>query len=227
MYKPFPIVALCLLSCGHDTSRQTQISQAIDTVPEVRLDSNYPGKDAFDWDWEKPTEKIVLSSTIIKYIAKGHEPIDTFAGDINEDNLKDLVVVTGILKEDSLRYKNGDLPRHLLIFLGQKNNQYKFSFRNEKVIPCIGCCGMTDPYGGMSVKKGQIVINEYCASNWKSISEYRFLYNPKLNDWLLDTIISESYAFDHEYYNLDTTTKKDFGKVSIKTFVMYKDDERF
>lgn len=216
-----------MLSCGLETAKPKHSVELKDTIPEVRLDSNYHTKDAFDWNWDWPTEKVVLPPNISKYIAKGHEPIDTVTGDINEDNIRDLVLVTGIIKEDSLRYENGknQLPRHLLVFLGQKDSRYKFSFRNTKIVPCINCCGMTDPYNGMSIKKGQITINEYCASNWKSISEYRFRYSSKLNDWLLDTVVNESYAFDHDYYELDTTTKKDFGIISLRTHVMYDDDE--
>jgi hypothetical protein len=202
------------------------VPTVIDTVPKVRLDSAYPGHEAFNWDWERPTEKIKLSSSITKYIKKGQEPIDTFSGDINNDNILDLILVTGIIGEDSLRFSGIDLPRELLIFTGQVNNIYKFLFKNPKAIPCGNCCGMSDPYGGMTIKKGQITINEYCASNWKSISEYRFRYNTKLADWLLDTVVTESYAFDHDYYNLDTTTQKDFGKKSLRRFIMYKDDEK-
>jgi len=136
-----------------------------------------------------------------------------------------LVVVTGKPREDTLRFNSPNLPRHLLVFLGQKDGGYRFLFRNEKAIPCVNCCGMTDPYAGMSIKKGRLTINEYCASNWKSISEHRFRYAPKLHEWLLDTVVTETYAFHYEHYELDTTTRRDFGKVSLKTFVMYKDQD--
>lgn len=158
-------------------------------------------------------------------MAKNQEPIDTLSGDLNEDDIPDFVVVTGTSKEDSLQFSSHNLPRHLLVFLGRGNGDYDFLFRNEKAIPCINCCGMTDPYAGMSIKKGQLIINEYCASNWKSISEHRFRYVPNLHDWLLDTVVTEAYAFDYEHYGLDTMTKKDFGHVSLKAFVMYKDED--
>ena len=206
--------------------KQRQSVKIKDSVPEVRTDSAYPGHETFNWDWKRPTEKIILSSSITKYIKKGQEPIDTFSGDINNDKILDLILVTGIIGEDSLRFSGIDLPRELLVFAGQRNNSYKFLFKNPNAIPCGNCCGMSDPYGGMTVKLGQIIINEYCASNWKSISEYRFSYNTRLSDWLLDTVITESYAFDHKYYTLDTTTKKDFGEKSLRYFIMYKDEEK-
>lgn len=197
-----------------------------DTLTEEQNDAPYPGHEAFNWNWKRPTEKILLSASITKYIKKGQEPIDTFSGDINNDNIPDLVLVTGIIGEDSLRFSGIELTRELLVFAGQGNKIYKFLFKNSKAIPCGSCCGMTDPYVGMTVNKGQIIINEYCASNWKSISEYRFRYNPKAADWLLDTIVTESFAFNHDHYNLDTATQKNFGKKSLRTFIMYEDEEK-
>jgi hypothetical protein len=233
MNKLLVIFLFFLFSCGHESIKQRQSTKIKDTIPTlkdtvniVRLDSAYPGHEAFNWNWERPTEKIILSSFITKYIKKGQEPIDTFLGDINNDNILDLLLVTGIIGEDSLRFSKIDLPRELLVFTGKDNKSYKFLFKNPKAIPCRNCCGMSDPYAGMAIKNGQIIINEYCASNWKSISEYRFRYNTKLADWLLDTVVHESYAFDHEYYNLDTTTQKDFGKKSLRRFVIYEDDEK-
>ncbi|WP_046367246.1 hypothetical protein [Flavihumibacter petaseus] len=184
-------------------------------------------KGAFTWLSGREQHEITLPDSLAKYIARGHEAIDTVTGDINEDNINDLVLVTGLINEDSLRYESGpiNLPRHMLIFMGYKNNQYHFSFRNKKAIPCITCCGMSDPYCGMTVHKGWIVLQTYCGSNCKSLSEHRFRYYPKAKDWLLDSVISESYCFYYEQYELDTLTRKDFGKVSLKTFVLYEDEE--
>jgi hypothetical protein len=189
----------------------------VDTVPD------HPN--AFNWDWERPKEKIILPTELTRYITKGQEPIDSFIGDINADNLLDLIIVSGLVNEDSLRFAGVDMPRELLLFIGLPNDRYQLACKNKKAIPCGGCCGMSDPYAGMSVKKGGFTINEYCASNWKSIAEYRFHYRPLLKDWLLDTVIRESYAFYYEYYEVDTTTQKDFGKKSIRKFVMYEDTD--
>ncbi|HEV8271684.1 MAG TPA: hypothetical protein VGQ04_10305, partial [Chitinophagaceae bacterium] len=148
MNKLLTIFLFFLFSCGYESMKQKQsakirdtVPTVIDTVPKVRLDSAYPGHEAFNWDWERPTEKIKLSSSITKYIKKGQEPIDTFSGDINNDNILDLILVTGIIGEDSLRFSGIDLPRELLIFTGQVNNIYKFLFKNPKAIPCGNCCG--------------------------------------------------------------------------------------
>jgi hypothetical protein len=225
MHKLSFIIAILLLSCGQETvNKQKSASLQTDTIKQY-ADTTSQVKDAFHWNWSRPKGKILLPASITASIAKGQEPIDTLSGDLNEDGITDLVLVTGLPKEDSLQFSKHTLPRHLLVFSGRENGDYAFAFRNEKAIPCIGCCGMTDPYAGMSIRKGQLIINEYCASNWKSISEHRFRYAPKLHDWLLDTVVTETFAFHYEHYELDTTTKKDFGNVSLKTFVMYKDED--
>jgi hypothetical protein len=225
MLRLFLIIAILFASCAQPSDVKPKMGPVrIDTL-KSGLDSASEEKDAFHWDRTPRKDSIALPADFTKYIGKGHVAIDTARCDLNDDGIADLAVVTGEAKEDSLRFSDYDMPRHLLVFLGEVNGNYRFAFRNTKAIPCINCCGMSDPYGGFTVAKGTLVINEYCASNWKNISEYRFHYKPRLNDWLLDTVVTESYSFNYENYALDTTTKKNFGKVSLKTFVMYKDDE--
>jgi hypothetical protein len=83
---------------------------------------------------------------------------------------------------------------------------------------------MTDPFGGIAIKNGQILITGYCASNCKGISEYMFRFLPEKNSWYLDKIIEESYCFDYEDYSIDTMTRRDFGEISLKTFDINKED---
>ncbi len=128
MNKLLPIFLFFIFSCGHESMKQKQSAKTKDTVHQVRLDSAYPGHEAFNWDWKRPTEKILLSSSIAEHIKKGQEPIDTFSGDINNDNILDLILVTGIIGEDSLRFSNIDLLRELLVFAGKGNNTYQFLF---------------------------------------------------------------------------------------------------
>ena len=151
--------------------------------------------------------------------------MDTFSGDINIDGIQDLVLVTRTIGEDTMPFSREYLSRELLVFSGKRDGFQKFLFKNTKALPCRTCCGMSDPYGGMTVKKGQIIVNEYCGSNTKQVSEYRFGYDVKKRDWLLDTIVTELYAFYYEQYRLDTTTQKDFGLKSLRNFSLYNDEE--
>jgi hypothetical protein len=225
MHKLCFISVIFFLSCGQNATNKHKSKSPKSNPIDLKKDSTSQVRNAFHWSWDRPTGKILLPSSVTKFVAPGQEAIDTVEGDLNKDGFPDLAVMTGKPKEDSLRFSSHNLQRHLLIFLGQEDGGFRFIFRNEKAIPCINCCGMTDPYAGISIKEGQLTIKEYCASNWKSISEHRFRYASKLDDWLLDTVVTESYAFNYENYELDTTTKKDFGPVSLRTFVMYKDQD--
>jgi hypothetical protein len=139
---------------------------------------------------------------------------------INEDSVR----TYGILNDKNFRFDSLALKRQLLVFTGQRDGSYKLACKNLNAIPCLDCCGMTDPFGGIAIKNGQIRITQYCASNCKGISEYRFKFLSEKNNWYLDKIIEESYCFDYKDYALDTMTKKDFGKVSLKTFDINRDD---
>ena len=192
-------------------------------------------KGVLEFDRRYLSKQTSLPTTITQYIAARHEPFDSAVGDINGDNIADLVLVTSIINEDSVRiygllndknFRFDSLPlkRQLLVFTGQRDGSYKLACKNLNAIPCLDCCGMTDPFGGIAIKGEQILITQYCASNCKGISEYRFKFLSEKNNWYLDKIIEESYCFDYKDYTLDTMTKKDFGKVSLKTFDINKDD---
>lgn len=221
MNKLLLILVYFLFSCGNNSGKPPVKKQ--DALGQAKLDTNR--QSAFNWSWERSGEKIILPLSVTRYISKGQEPMDTFSGDINNDGIRDLVLVTRTVGEDTITFSRDYLLRELLVFSGQQDRSQKFLFKNTKALPCRTCCGMSDPYGGMTVKTGQIIVNEYCGSNLKAVSEYRFGYNGKRKDWLLDTIVTESYAFYYEQYRLDTTTQKDFGLKSLRTFSLYNDEE--
>ncbi len=225
---------LALFSCRESQPKSGE-TKKIATNSKSRPDSVVKRKGVLEFDRRHLSKQTLLPTTITRYIAAGHEPFDSAVGDINGDNIADIILVTSIINEDSVRtygilnHKNfrfDSLPlkRQLLVFSGQRHGSYKLARKNFNAIPCLDCCGMTDPFGGIAIKDRQIIITQYCASNCKGISEYRFKFLTEKNDWYLDKIIEESYCFDYEDYSLDTMTKKDFGRVSLKTFDINKDD---
>ncbi len=159
---------------------------------------------------------------MLKYVTNGHEAIDASYGDVNEDGMLDLITITAPVNEDSVRSGSGDLSRDLLIFLRQNNDSLILTVKNSKAIPRFKSCDTIDSYAGHTALTGRLVINKSCTNNVKTHSEYRFRYESKLNNWLLDTIISASYPSKNDSYILDTLTKKDFGNVSLKNFDIHK-----
>jgi hypothetical protein len=227
MFRLFFLISICFLSCGQDKNRKQStvtdvVLENIDSVPNSKPDSDTlpDKKSVFHWrKWEKPNPRSVyLSDDILKHVAKGHVQIDGAYSDINGNGIFDLIIITGLANEDSLRLSGKRLPRHLLVFLDQKD----FTFQSTKAIPRINCCRAADPYAGFGGRDGEFIINENCISNKKVRSEYRFRYVSNINDWLLDTVVTESLTLQDENRMLDTMAKKDFGKLSLKTFDLGK-----
>lgn len=188
----------------------------------LEFDRSYLSKDA------------ILPVSITKYITKGHEPFDSAVGDINDDNLPDLLLLTSVINEDSvntnailtdkyIRFDSIPMKRQLLLFTGEKDGSFTFRCRNWNAIPCRDCCGMTDPYGGIAIKNGTLMITEYCASNCKGITQFHFKYDSAKKNWFLALAIEESYCFNFQDYSLDTLTSKELGRISINKFDINKD----
>jgi hypothetical protein len=76
--------------------------------------------------------------------------------------------------------------------------------RNLSPVPCLDCHGMTDPFGGLTVKNGQIIITEYFAGNCKGIFEYSFQMFKSSESWDSDKVIEESSSFDYQDHSPGT-----------------------
>ena len=226
--------SILVFSCGGESPKAREATKT-DSSSSIRSDSVTKRKGVVEFRRKYLSRQTILPAIVTMYITAGHEPFDSAVGDITGDNIADLLLVTSIVNEDSVRtygilndkgFRFDSLPlrRQLLVFVGQKNGTYKLGCQNSNAIPCLDCCGMTDPFGGIAIKDGEIVITEYCASNCKGVSEHRFKYLSSDSNWYLDKVIEESYCFDYQDYSLDTLTVRDFGKVSIKKFDINNDD---
>lgn len=236
MFKPITLIisAFILFSCSENSPKVVE-PKTFNPGSATQIDTISKYKGVLEFSRKYLSKQTILPAQITKHITEGHEPFDSAVGDINGDNINDLLLVTSIINEDSVsvygivnnknfRFDSLPLKRRLLVFAGQKNGGFKLECKNENAIPCLDCCGMTDPFGGIAVNNGEIVITQYCASNCKGISEYRFRYQKANNNWYLDKVIVESYCFDFENYSLDSLPKKDFRKVSIKKFDINVDE---
>lgn len=218
------IITFILISCRQEKKKDGKISNIdiskIDTVYTLKEPPN-----ALKWIRHENFNNINLPSSVTIYIEKKYQPLDTAMGDFDFDNISDLLLVTCFEKEDSLRFDPKTLKRQLFLFAGQIDNSYKLVAKNWNAIPCINCCGMGDPFGGISISKGEVSIIEYCASNCKSIDKYIFKYDKSKNNLFLDNQISESFCFDYQDYYRDTTNFIGNKKVSITAFDILKEDE--
>jgi hypothetical protein len=225
MFRLCFIFAIGLFSCRESSVKKVKIVEMTLDSTNSSIDSSSIIKGAFGWrKWEKPTggRFIYLTDDMLKYVTNGHEAIDASYGDVNEDGMLDLITITAPVNEDSVRSSNGDLSRELLIFLRQNDESFILAVKNSKAIPRFNSCDTIDSYAGHTGLTGRLSINKTCTNTVKTHSEYRFRFESKLNNWLLDTIITASYPSKNDSYILDTITKKDFGNVSLKNFDIQK-----
>ncbi len=127
-------------------------------------------------------------------------------GDLNRDGIPDVAMVIE-------RAEGGlEAPRSLLIAFGTKENTYSLSILAEHVILSAWEGGVFgDPFSGLSIDRGSVVVSDYGGSSTKWYHTYRFRFQD--NDWYLigatmGTIfpISEELGMgvDEDDYNLLT-----------------------
>jgi hypothetical protein len=213
-----------LSSCSNSANEKT-IKETVDNRKDT-TEKEWPLR----FERRHLSEKNNLDKEIVKYIDNTQEPYDTAIGDINGDNLLDLLLVTRIKFEDSLHTEmiigNADISfaqkkyrRQLLLLLKTPDDKYSLACRNLYAIPYLESCGMSaDSYGGAGIENGQIIIIKNCRSRYVDISEFRFRYNKPKNNWDLDKIISESFGPNNEDFSLDTLTHKNFQITPISSF---------
>lgn len=137
------------------------------------------------------TEIPASGKNITDFIPKGYDTLATASGDLNKDKLADLVLV---LRPDAEDATDGDAeaPDRILLILFRDADGYRLTGRSDKVIMCKECGGIFgDPFAGIVIAKGVLVIDHYGGSNWRWSYTHRFRYQQ--GDFYLVGQTSNSY----------------------------------
>lgn len=220
-----PMIAL--LSCGQNSTSDSNNSSSSSTTSSSKTETTTPT--------EKPkndtVEKTTNSDYDFKYnsykdaVPSGFKILMAKEGDINLDGVKDYVVIAGkINEEEAARNLEDDLPRPLLLIIGDKNGKYALARRNDHSVLCFDCGGaMGDPLAGITIKDGYFSIEHYGGANqrWSRIVTYK--YNKEEKEWYLHKDGVESFdAMDPDKVTSNIQTTKDFGKVKFVDFDIEK-----
>lgn len=143
------------------------------------------------FSWSAVAQQKVLSkipvkgSSIAALIPSGYDTLQTSTGDLNKDNVDDLVLVLRPIAEDTVEPGLDDsLPARLVSIYFKKGEQYELAGRSDGAILCKTCGGVFgDPFALIAIKKGVIVIDHYGGSNWRWAYTNRFRYQD--NDFYL------------------------------------------
>lgn len=153
-------------------------------------------------------------------------------GDLNQDGIEDAALVVerdeGIehivlqrLSDGSLdKWDTNEAPRVLLVLFGNSQGGFSTALAHSDIIFRADMGGVRgDPFQGVTINRGAIVISEYGGSNvvWSEIERYRF----RKNKWRLIGATSTTY-----YAATSLSKEVDHNYLSGKTKVtQFKQEE--
>lgn len=167
-----------------------------------------------------------LPAAIRRALPAGYTVLDAARGDLNRDALPDWLVVLHRPDEQ----KTSDVIDHptkrpLLVFVGGADGTYTLAARADNAVYCVDCGGiMGDPFMGLAIKKGYFTVEHYGGSAQRWTRYVTFRYDPAARIWLLHRDGHEHFhATDPEHGTTTATTAKDFGRVPLTKFDIYKE----
>ncbi|HLP38864.1 hypothetical protein [Lacibacter sp.] len=114
--------------------------------------------------------------TIAAFIPKGYDTIGIAKGDLNKDNIDDIVLALKYKDEDT--FEMDEEPKRILLVLLMSNKGLKVIGKSENVLMCRHCGGMYgDPFSAMDITKGVLSIHHYGGSSWRWSEVRKFRMN--------------------------------------------------
>ena len=176
---------------------------------------------------QAPREPVpALPAAIRRALPVGYVVLDAARGALNRDATPDWLVVLN--KPDEA--KTSDVVDHptkrpLLVFVGGAGGTYTLAARSDNAVYCVDCGGMMgDPFTGLAIKNGYFTVEHYGGSAQRWTRYVTFKYEPATRTWLLHRDGSERFhALDPEHSTTTATTAKNFGRVPLAKFDIYKE----
>ncbi len=115
--------------------------------------------------------------------------------------------------------------RPLYILIGQSDQSYKLTAKNNNVVYCVDCGGMMgDPFMGITIKNGYFSIEHYGGSAWRWTKIVTFKYSKTKKKWFLHKDGGDSFHTSQpEKVETKVKTVKDFGVIQFEKYDIYKD----
>jgi hypothetical protein len=159
----------------------------------------------------------------LKYIPKDSYIFQEYTSDLNQDGVLDKILIVASKDEDGAKEGSDAYYRKLLILLGGKDG-FKKVVETSKLIYCKTCGGMMgDPFTDITIKPPYFTIEHYGGSAWRWQSYITFKYSiADKKFYLYKTGDVSFHAPDAEKTKVKIKTVKNFGKVEIHKFDIYK-----
>jgi hypothetical protein len=163
--------------------------------------------------------------SIDKFIPTGYSILFQGAGDLNLDGITDKILILRKNGEDTLSTIENPVKRKLLILSGQQDKSFKLESENDNVIYFYGYdLNFKDAFVDLIIKPGQFSVDHYggFAQRWGRTTTFKY-----------NTADKTFYLAKDEFSTFDATdekkttkekihTEKDFGKVTVDKFDIYK-----
>jgi hypothetical protein len=160
----------------------------------------------------------------ITFIPAGFELLDSVSGNLDNDNLKDFLLICRPIGEDTLSIAEDSLlHRKMLILKASAGNQYTLAAQSENAVYCYSCGGMYgDPYAGLQIDAPTFTIAHYGGAAERWTRSLTFTYEPGTRDWFLTKDESKLFdALNTDSVEVETKTPADFGKITFSNFNIY------
>jgi hypothetical protein len=214
-----------LLACDHTTStKKVHRSVTQNQLPQVANDTTVPAIDlpavAQREEGAREIHPAANFEAFQAYAPEGYFVFDTAAGNLNLDDVADVVMVLQRSAKDTLATEVDTEARPVLLLIGQGNGQYKQVARNDQLVYCADCGGMMgDPYSGITIKKGYFSIEHLGGSAWRWTRITTFKYSPTDSTWYLHRDGGDYYhSTEPEKTKRSVRTVKDFGRIEFQAF---------
>jgi hypothetical protein len=141
-------------------------------------------------------------------------------GDLNQDGISDIALV---IEEDRVvdaeDAEDSAPSRSLIVAFGKENLTYILSIKADKAILKADEGGIWgDPFVGISIDRGSLLIDFYGGSSWRWYGTYRFRYQD--NDWFM---IGATQGFSYTL-SLEESLEEDFNLLTGE-YIQKKSDE--
>lgn len=111
------------------------------------------------------------------HILNSREPVKA-EGDLNKDGIQDMAIIIEKTQESI------EAPRSILIAFGTKDNSFSLSIIAEHVVLAESeGGGFGDPFNGLVIDRGSMVVSDFGGSNERWYHKYRFRFQD--DDWYL------------------------------------------
>lgn len=118
------------------------------------------------------------ASAAAGFVPAGWRLLGSAEGDLNADGRPDLVVVAAHDEEQSEPNETTwQEPRLLVLALRDAGGGFRRSAVSESAVMCRGCGGVFgDPFAGVSVERGAVVVDHYGGSRerWSFVDRFRY-----------------------------------------------------